>query len=272
MSTAPIQPTIEYYLGLFTSQYKGGKSPNLLAFAALLMQPFIDVAACADSMPAAFDISTAVGVQLDALGTVIGISRILPFNPVGVNALTTSAVSATGSQTVDVNNTTYMQIGVLQEITGSDGHTESVAPTAIVQGVSFTANFTLTHVTNSSVTTVPPSALLDDPDYRTLLMAKVVQNQFNGQYQGANSTLWQDWQTIFGGGSYIYVTDNQNMTATVFLAGAFSPVEQQMITNHLIVPEAETVEFIYEFAALPAFGFGSAEPTFIAGFGVGFWA
>lgn len=271
MSTAPIQPTIEYYLGLFTSQYKGGKSPNLLAFAALLMQPFIDVAACADSMPAAFDISTAVGVQLDALGTVIGVSRTLPFNPVGVNALTTSVVSATGSQTVLVNNTTYMQIGVLQEITGSDGHTESVAPTAIVQGVSFTANFTLTHVTNSSVTTVPPSALLDDSDYRTLLMAKVVQNQFNGQYQGANSTLWQDWQVIFPGG-HIYITDNQNMTATVFLVGAFTPLQQQMIINHLIVPEAETVEFIYEFPELPAFGFDNTNPTLIAGFDLGHWA
>ena len=45
-----------------------------------------------------------------------------------------------------------------------------------------------------------------------------------------------------------------------------------MITNHLIVPEAETVEFTYEFATLPAFGFDDLNPTFIAGFDVGYWA
>jgi hypothetical protein len=269
MSTAPIQPTLDYYLNLFTSQYQGGSAPNLLAFAALLMQPFIDVQTCADGMPEAFNLSTAVGVQLDALGTVIGVSRTLPFNPVGVNALTTGPVSATGSQTVTVNNTTYMQIGVPQQIGG--GSPETVTPTAIVQGVSFTAVFGFTHLTGVSVTTVAPSALLSDSDYRTLLMAKVVQNQFNGQYQGALSTLWQDWQFIFGAGNHIYITDNQNMTATVFLVGAFSPIQQQMITNGLIIPQAETVEFIYEFATLPLFGFDNLNPTFIAGFDEGHW-
>ena len=264
-----VQP-IQYYLNLFTSEYKGGASPNLMAFAALLAQPFMDVMQCLCTFISAFDISTAVGVQLDILGIILGVSRNLPFNPVGVDATTTEAISSTGSQTVTVNNTAYMS-GVAQQITGSDSHTESVVPTAIVQGVSFTAVFTMTHVDGSTVTTTPPSATLGDTDYRVLLMAKVVQNQFNGQYQGANSTLWQDWQVIFPGG-HIYITDNQNMTTSVLLVGAFTPIQQQMITNHLIVPEAETVEFTYEFATLPAFGFDDLNPTFIAGFDVGYWA
>jgi hypothetical protein len=277
MSTAPIQPSLAYYINLFTSEYQGpNTSPNLLALAALLMQPFLDVQACADSMPSMFNINpalggTAVGVQLDAVGTLVGASRTLPFTPVGVNATTTEAITSTGSQTVTVNNTTYMQIGVAQQITGSDGHTETVTPTAIVQGVSFTAVFTLTHVTSSTVTTVAPSALLDDADYLLLIQAKIIQNNWNGQGQGANSVLWQAWQTMFPGG-HIYLTDNQNMTCSILLTGTFSVLQQQMITNGLIIPRPQAVEYIYLFPELPAFGFDDLNPTFVAGFDQGHWA
>lgn len=267
MSTAPVQPTLAYYLAKFTSQYQN--APNLKAMTAAWLQPFLDAMACADSISSAFNLVTAVGVQLDALGVVIGASRELPFTPVGVSALTTEAVSATGSQTVTVNNTTYMQIGSPLNIGG--GSPETVTPTAIVQGTSFTAVFANTHLTGVAVTSAAPSGTLSDSDYRLLLQARVIQNQFNGQYMGAQSVLWAAWQQMFPGGT-IYITDNQNMTATLFLVGAFSPVQQQMITNGLIVPRAQAVEFIYEFAELPIFGFGHLNPTFVAGFGIGNWA
>jgi Protein of unknown function (DUF2612) len=264
---------IQYYINLLTSEYKN--SSNLNALVALLSQPFMDVMLCLCSLPGAFNLNAALGsvasgVQLDSLGQLIGAGRTLPFQPVGVNALTTEAISSTGTQTVTVNNTSYMQIGTVQTITGSDGHTESVVPTAIVHGVSFTAVFTLTHVSGSSVTTVAPSAILGDSDYLTLLRAKIIQNQFNGLYMGANSTLWQDWQSLFPGGK-IYITDNQNMTATILVLGSFSIVQQQMITNGLIVPHCQAVEFTFIFPELPAFGFGSLNPTIIQGFGTGYW-
>jgi hypothetical protein len=264
--SAPVQPSLAYYLGLFTSQYQN--APNLKAMTAAWLQPFLDAAACANSLSEAFNLATAVGVQLDALGVVIGASRELPFTPVGVSALTTEAISATGSQTVTVNNTTYMQIGSPLSIGG--GSPETVIPTAIVQGTSFTAVFASTHLTGVAVTSAAPSGTLGDDDYRILLQARAIQNQFNGQYMGANSTLWNDWQVLFPGG-YIFVTDNQNMTATIFLVGSFSPIQQQMITNGLIVPRAQTVEFIYTFAILPLFGFDNLNPTFVAGFDIGRW-
>jgi hypothetical protein len=265
--SGPIQPSLTYYLGLFTSEYQN--SANLKAFATRLIQPFLDATACADSISEAFNLDTAVGVQLDALGTVIGISRTLPFTPLGVNALTTEAVSATGSQTVTVNNTLYMQIGVAQSI-DSGANQENVTPTAIVQGVSFTAVFTKTHLTNVAVTTVDPSAVLGDSDYRTLLMARIIFNQFNGQYMGSLSILWNAWQVLYPG-AYIFITDNQNMTATLFLVGAFTPTQQQMITNGLIVPRPQAVQFIYDFATLPLFGFDNLNPTFVEGFDLGMW-
>jgi hypothetical protein len=265
LSTAP-----EYYLNLLTSQYQGNNSPKLQAFLALLMQPFVDCAVCASSMAEAFDLAMAVGVQLDAIGTVLGVPRRLPFQPTGgVSAVTTAIVFAPGSLLLTVSNTTNMVVGVPVQIGGSNP--ETVVPTAINPGVSFTAVFANPHVSGVPVTTAPTNPVLMDSDYRILLQAKVIQNQFNGQYMGANSTLWQDWQAMFPGG-HIYITDNQNMTATVFLVGGFSPIQQQMITNGLIVPQAQAVEFTYEFAELPVFGFDDLNPAFVAGFDVGKWA
>jgi hypothetical protein len=271
-SSSPSNP-LQYYLSLLTSEY--ANSPNLQAFTALCAQPFMDVMLCLCSMPGKFNLNPALGPlasgsQLDMIGTRIGASRTLPFQPVGVNALTTEAISSTGVHTVTTNNTTYMQIGVAQTITGSDGHTESPAPTAIVQGVSFTANFTQTHVTASTITTPAPSPILSDANYIVLLQAKILQNQWNGQGQGVNNQLWAAWQVMFPGGRLI-ITDNQNMTCNVLLLGAFNPIMQQMITAGMIVPRPEAVAYVYIFPTLPAFGFGSLNPTLIQGFGTGYW-
>jgi len=93
------------------------------------------------------------------------------------------------------------------------------------------------------------SSVLGDSDYQIYLQAKIAQNQWDGQA----GSLWAIWQQLFPGGS-IYVEDNQNMTATIILAGNFSPIMQQMITNGLIVPRPEAVEYTYTFATLPIFG------------------
>jgi len=114
------------------------------------------------------------------------------------------------------------------------------------------------------------SPILDDVDYLVLLQAKVLFNQFNGFYQGEYSTLWQDWQTIFPGGR-IYITDNQNMSATIYVIGSFTPLQKQMIQNGLIVPRPQGVQFTYEFGTLPLFGFDNLNPSFVAGWDTGHW-
>lgn len=281
MSTIPtIQPTLAYYLGLFTSQYQATSSPNLQAFAALLLQPFLDTAACADSLNGAFNlygpttpgVPPVTGVQLDIIGKLVGVSRTLPFNPAGVNALTTAAITSTGSHQVATNNTQYMasyNISVSIQVTvDTGGNAENVLITSVNQGVGFTANFTKTHASGVAVVqTVPYSAVLDDYSYYILILATILQNQWNGQI----GTLWQAWQTLFPGG-HIYVTDNQNMTCTLFMTGDFSPVQQQMISNGLIVPRPEAVQYTYTFGLLPAFGFDGTNPALIAGFDVGYWS
>ena len=79
MSSTPITPPLSYYLNLVSSEYK--TAPNFLAWRTAKYQPFIDIMNCAASITAAYDLDTAVGVQLDILGQVIGANRTVPFQP-----------------------------------------------------------------------------------------------------------------------------------------------------------------------------------------------
>lgn len=70
---------IDDYLQLITSQYDN--SPKFKAWVTLLLTPLVDLQEFANNLHTYFDIDTAVGKQLDMLGEVIGITRVLPFQP-----------------------------------------------------------------------------------------------------------------------------------------------------------------------------------------------
>ena len=65
--------TSDYYLALITSQYK--TSPKFMAWMDYLISIIGDASTVADSIVAAFDIDTAVGLQFDTLGVLIGLTR-----------------------------------------------------------------------------------------------------------------------------------------------------------------------------------------------------
>ena len=65
----------DYYLALITSQYK--TSPKFMAWMDGLFAVVGDESTVADSIVAAFDIDTAVGLQLDTLGVLIGLTRAI---------------------------------------------------------------------------------------------------------------------------------------------------------------------------------------------------
>lgn len=109
------------------------------------------------------------------------------------------------------------------------------------------------------------SPVLDDNTYRIYIKSKIAQNQWDGQI----SSLYALWAQLFPGGKII-ILDNQNMTADITLAGSFTSIIKDLITNGYIVPRPEGVLYTFLFGTLPFFGFGSS-PGFIAGFGEGHW-
>lgn len=62
------------YIRLITSQHH---KPRFIALAAALIEPVTDIQNLLDDLGRAFDVDTAVGAQLDAVGEWVGRSRIL---------------------------------------------------------------------------------------------------------------------------------------------------------------------------------------------------
>lgn len=196
---APIEYLeLGYYVGLLTSQYRPPNSPKLNAFLKALLQKYHDISLCLTALEQQLDVDNAVGPQLDNLGSIVGASRTVGFQPSG--------------------------------------------------GV---------------------SPVLDDATYRIYIKAKAAQDTWNGTIDGLQIV----WQLIFPGGT-IVIADNQNMTATVFIVGTFSSIEQDLISKGYIVPRPQAVLYNYIFSSLPipAFGFDGLNPTYVAGFDVGHWA
>ena len=109
------------------------------------------------------------------------------------------------------------------------------------------------------------SPILDDTTYRTLLLAKIALNQWDGNMGSMAAT----WQTLFPGGT-IAVQDNQDMTMNVYVTGAFTSILVDLINNGLIVPRPEGVLVNYYFGDAPYFGY-NIENAYLDGYGVGYY-
>ncbi len=165
-----------YYQDLLTSLYKG--SPNLNAWLLDVLNLGQDIAIFLDSASFAFSIGSARGDQLDRLGTFLGLSRTLPFQPSG--------------------------------------------------GV---------------------SPVLDDAGYTTLLRARIYAIHWNGQ----KGEIYGWWQDVFPG-TQIVIFDQQNMSVIVRISGISSTLWQEIISNHLVLPETQAVQYTYSFGSFPVFG------------------
>jgi hypothetical protein len=73
INVGPSYGTVASWLALVTSEH--ASKPNFMAMLAATLQPLADIIAIMQSVPAAYDLDLAVGVQLDADGEWIGLSR-----------------------------------------------------------------------------------------------------------------------------------------------------------------------------------------------------
>lgn len=188
--TPSVASASNYYLQLVTSEYQ--ISTNMLAWLKANLQPYQDGLACLYAFAVAFDLDTAVGPQLDILGSIIGESRIVSFQP-------------------------------------SNG----VSP------------------------------VLDDTTYRLLLYAA----RFRNHWDGRLVSILGMWRTLFPGGT-LMMQDNQDMSVSVYVAGAFTSILKDLILNGYILPTPQGVLYNYTFAGLPMLGFDRND-TIVAGFDQG---
>jgi len=74
--------SMDQYIALATAQHR--EKPRFQATARALLEPLVDLQGCLLSLPIAFDLDTAVGVQLDAIGLWVGVGRRVPTELTGV--------------------------------------------------------------------------------------------------------------------------------------------------------------------------------------------
>lgn len=112
---------------------------------------------------------------------------------------------------------------------------------------------------------------LPDDDYRILLRAKIVQNNWDGSIPGAYSV----WETVFGTSTIILIQDNQDMSMTIGIVGApLSAISKALLTGGLIQPKPAGVRINYYAIgpdAGPLFAW-DATSTALAGWETGSWA
>ena len=151
-----------FYLNLVTSEH--ATKPKYMAWVKTLLRPFIDIINLNDGVKSAFNLDTAVGVQLDILGKILVQSREMNFQP-------------------------------------SDGS----------------------------------SPILGDEDYRLLLRAKVLKNQ----WKGTIGDFYTYWNTLFRDYPLnVYIIDNQDMQPIVVSwRSQVSSLIGDFLTNGLLIPK-----------------------------------
>lgn len=252
----------------------------MLAWLAANLKLYQDAAACAEAMLSAFDLNTAVGSQLDILGSIIGIPRLLPFQDnYYIGALAGPSNGGSGYSVGD-----YILIDQYQPLggwTGMIGQVVSVSGGSVNAQLSFatppatagfgwypqlnvttTARFPATGtgllVNVEAVFTAAGDSLLSDNDYRILLQCNVFKNHWNGQidsitpYSTGSPPNSGGLSQILGGN--VLITDNgvndqsAVMTATVEIEASLSPALQWAVLNDMIVPRPQGVQYTFQLA------------------------
>lgn len=112
---------------------------------------------------------------------------------------------------------------------------------------------------------------LDNETYRLVIRAKIGANHWDGTLESSRAIL----NTIFGGGTFAFIQDNQDMSMTIGIAGVIpSAVFLALLANGIIPLKPEGVRVNYTIVTstdgAPIFGL-DVENDLISGFDTGAW-
>lgn len=114
VNTGPSFGSIASWLALVTSEH--ASKPKYMTMLTVTLQPLADTIAVIQSVPAAYDVDLAVGVQLDAVGQWVGASRNITTPLVGVffSWATTGLGWGQANWTGNINQTQLITLPDLQ--------------------------------------------------------------------------------------------------------------------------------------------------------------
>jgi hypothetical protein len=110
------------------------------------------------------------------------------------------------------------------------------------------------------------SAILEDEDYRLILIAKIIQNQ----WQGTKSEIYDFWDQHFPDKPLI-VVDNGDMTIDVVVVGMESELQQQLVENFYYFPKPAGVLVNFQFTEEPLFAY-DFDTDHLKGYDEAVWA
>lgn len=109
------------------------------------------------------------------------------------------------------------------------------------------------------------SPLLGDTDYRFLIKAKILQNV----WKGTNQEIYDNWAVLFTD-VFISLKDFQDMSIGVLIIGDLTDIQEQMVTNDMIIPKAQGVGMTYSFTTPPIFAYNQ-NTDYFKGYDEGNW-
>jgi len=194
--------TVEYYQSLVTSEHQS--APNYMAWLGAMVEPLTVIQNVIDNFVTNFDVDTAIGKQLDAVGQWVGVSRVLETPITGVFA------------------------------------------TFDTEGLGFDQGIWSGPFDGTSITLMP------DYMYRIVIKFKILANKWDGSIP----TAYADFATVFTGGEFVFIIDNQDMSMSIglvgFNIGAFGEAVLQqgyfpfkpegvLIRDYIIIPAGQKI-------------------------------
>lgn len=230
---------LDYYKRLITSEYR--HSPRFVATVKKLVNYGLDLDDSIANMIVAFEVDNASTAQLDILGTIVGVSRQLTFEP------TAAAI----------------------------GEVICPSPAEIASGEVYPIIYTPTPDKMAGtpfLSGYPPAEmgdgnLLDDEVFRLMIKSRIIQNT----WKGTIGELYDLWNAVMGADKKLSIEDLQDMSYNIVLQGDYTQLEEELIIHAYIIPKPEGVRinvltfvstdglplFSYDYNTMRYSGYGS---------------
>lgn len=200
---------LDYYKRLVTSEYR--HSPRFTGMVQKLLSYGLDIDNSINNMIVAFEVDNASTAQLDMLGSIVGVSRQLKFEP--------SAAAI--------------------------GDVICPSPAEMASGEVYPIIYTPTPdklASTSMLTGYPPAEmgegnLLDDEVFRLMIKARIIQNT----WKGTIGELYDLWDAVMGANKKLSIEDLQDMSYNIVLQGDYTQLEEELIIHAYVIPKPEGV-------------------------------